>query len=94
MQVLLEGEGLRTLNGLGLTTYSVSDLRDALNLAQKLVMNYGLSDSGLTMYAPVGGRIGFMRRSFEVRPLPAAHAARDSRSSKSVVPLACIASSS
>ncbi|KAK9817111.1 hypothetical protein WJX72_009705 [[Myrmecia] bisecta] len=48
------------------TTYSISDLRDGARLAQKIVANYGLSDEGITIYAPPTATLGFMRKSFEV----------------------------
>ncbi len=48
------------------STYGVTDLSDATRLATRLVANYGLSDLGITTYAPVPRRMGFMQRSFEV----------------------------
>ena len=41
-------------------------LQDATRLAVRLVSNYGLSELGITTYAPVPSRLGFMQRSFEV----------------------------
>jgi len=40
--------------------------QDAANLAQKLVSSYGLSDVGITTYAPPGEPPGFGRKAFEV----------------------------
>ncbi len=51
----------------GPSTYSVSDLRDASRLAQKIVSSYGMTEAGITMYAPKQRPIGFMKRAFEVR---------------------------
>lgn len=48
------------------STYSTADLRDATRLATRLVANYGMSEAGITTYAPVPARPGFMQRSFEV----------------------------
>lgn len=42
--------------------------QDAARLAQKLVSNYGMSELGITVHAPPAGGVGFMRKSFEVRP--------------------------
>ncbi|CAL8467968.1 g7506 [Coccomyxa elongata] len=50
----------------GPSTYSVSDLRDASRLAQKIVSSYGMTEAGITMYAPKQRPIGFMKRAFEV----------------------------
>ena len=54
----------------GPSTYSVSDLRDASRLAQKIVSSYGMTEAGITMYAPKQRPIGFMKRAFEVRAWP------------------------
>ncbi len=54
----------------GPSTYSVSDLRDGVRLAQKIVASYGMTEAGITMYAPKQRPIGFMKRAFEVRPQP------------------------
>ncbi|KAL4448900.1 hypothetical protein ABPG77_007617 [Micractinium sp. CCAP 211/92] len=48
------------------STYGTSDLRDATRLAVRLVANYGMSEAGITTYAPVPTSLGFMQRSFEV----------------------------
>ncbi len=48
-------------------TYSIADLRDATGLAQKIVSSYGMTGTGITMYAPKQPPIGFMKRAFEVR---------------------------
>ena len=48
-------------------TYSIADLRDATGLAQKIVSSYGMTATGITMYAPKQPPIGFMKRAFEVR---------------------------
>lgn len=42
------------------------NLQDAAKLAQKVVANYGLSEAGITVYAPPGDPPGFGRKSFEV----------------------------
>lgn len=52
----------------GPSTYSVADLRDAVRLAQKIVASYGMTDAGITMYAPKHRPIGYMERAFEARP--------------------------
>ena len=57
----------------GPTTYSMADLRDAMNMAVRLVTSYGLSNAGLTLYAPPTSAAGFMKRAFEVRA-PSTHA--------------------
>ena len=51
----------------GPSTYSIGDLRDGTRLAQKIVSAYGMTDAGITMYAPKQRRIAFMKRAFEVR---------------------------
>ena len=40
--------------------------QDASRLAMRIVANYGLSDLGITTYAPVPPGLGFMQKSFEV----------------------------
>lgn len=40
--------------------------QDAARLAMKVVATYGLSDAGITVYAPPGEPPGFGRKSFEV----------------------------
>ncbi len=40
--------------------------QDATRLATRCVANYGLSEVGITTYAPVGPGLGFMQKSFEV----------------------------
>ena len=52
--------------GEGPTTYSMADLRDAMNMATKMVSSYGLSDAGLTLYTPNTSARSFMKQSFEV----------------------------
>ena len=44
----------------------MANMRDAMNMALKLVSNYGLSEKGLTMYVPDTTVTGFMNRAFEV----------------------------
>ena len=52
--------------GEGPTTYSMADMRDAMNMSLKLVASYGLSDAGVTLYAPSTTVSGFMKKGFEV----------------------------
>ncbi len=47
--------------------------QDATRLAVRLVANYGMSEAGITTYAPVPTSLGFMQRSFQVT---GAHAER------------------
>ena len=48
------------------STYSVKDLGPALRLAEKIVTNYGLSELGLTSYAPLMPNAVATERYFEV----------------------------
>ena len=49
------------------STYGTGDIKDASNLAMRIVSNYGLdSVVGITTYAPPPGSLGFMQKSFEV----------------------------
>ncbi|KAK9909403.1 hypothetical protein WJX75_001741 [Coccomyxa subellipsoidea] len=67
LQVIMAGRAAEeVLLEEGPSTYSVSDLRDASRLAQKIVSSYGMTDAGITMYAPKQRPIGFMKRAFEV----------------------------
>ncbi|KAK9792719.1 hypothetical protein WJX73_003140 [Symbiochloris irregularis] len=50
----------------GPTTYSMGNMRDAMNMALKMVSNYGLSDAGITVHVPNTDVTGFMTRAFEV----------------------------
>ena len=52
----------------GPCTYSIKDMLAAGKLAQKVVANYGMTDLGITMWAPRDGPIEFGKRSFEVAP--------------------------
>lgn len=57
MQLLLEE---------GPTTYSMGNMRDAMNIAVRLTASYGLTDAGVTLFAPETSVSGFMKRAFEV----------------------------
>jgi hypothetical protein len=63
-------------------TYSIRDLAAAGKLAQKVVANYGMTDLGITMYAP-RGHAEYNMRSFEARPRPRAAPFRAARLSSS-----------
>ena len=52
----------------GPCTYSIKDMLAAGKLAQKVVANYGMTDLGITMWAPRDGPVEFGKRSFEVAP--------------------------
>mmetsp|Transcript_16982 Transcript_16982/g.42620 ORF Transcript_16982/g.42620 Transcript_16982/m.42620 type:complete len:855 (+) Transcript_16982:187-2751(+) len=48
------------------TTYAMGDIQDLWKLAEKVVTSYGMSDLGITTWAPPGRNVGFMQRNFEV----------------------------
>lgn len=48
------------------TTYGHEGLGDAMRIANKIVMNYGMTKLGVTMYAPPGEGRRYGQRSFEV----------------------------
>lgn len=48
------------------TTYSAKDLGPAFRLTQKMVAHYGLSDIGITSYAPIVANTDAVKHSFEV----------------------------
>ncbi|KAL3161042.1 hypothetical protein ABBQ38_009425 [Trebouxia sp. C0009 RCD-2024] len=66
LQVILAGRAAEEVAYEIPSSYSISDLKDATQLALKIVTNYALSDIGITTYAPPGSALGYMRKSFEV----------------------------
>lgn len=67
IRVILAGRAAEEVSDGVPTTYGTNDIRDATKLAMRYVANYGLDASvGITTYAPVPGRLGFMQKSFEV----------------------------
>lgn len=66
LQVILAGRAAEEIAFTTPSSYSINDLKDATQLALKIVTNYALSDAGITTYASPGQSLGFMRKSFEV----------------------------
>lgn len=50
----------------GPTTYSMGNMRDAMNMALRTVASYGLTAAGITLHVPNTSVSGFMKRAFEV----------------------------
>ncbi|KAL0050459.1 hypothetical protein WJX82_011563 [Trebouxia sp. C0006] len=66
LQVILAGRAAEEIAFTSASSYSINDLKDATQLALKIVTNYALSDAGITTYASPGQSLGYMRKSFEV----------------------------